>query len=222
VSSASRLPLLVALAALAVAAVATPSARADGDPASDYLLSQDVFVPFDGKIPTSSAGQLDTLVRNANRRGYRIKVAMIATPYDLGSVTALWKQPQRYARFLGQELEFVYKDGRLLIAMPNGYGVYNHGKPVTSETKLLAGLSPPAGGGEALASGAIDAVRRLARADGVALAVPKAAAKPSHSANADRITIIGFALIGAAVVAAIYFARRVRGRPEPATPERRD
>ena len=61
---------------------------------------------------------------------------------------ALWRQPQKYAQFLGQELFYVYK-GRLLIAMPNGYGIYQHGKRVTTERKLLDKLPPPGERGSA-------------------------------------------------------------------------
>ena len=54
----SRLLAAAALAALATAAAAPP-ARADGDPASDYLLSQDVFLSFsEGAHASSSAERL--------------------------------------------------------------------------------------------------------------------------------------------------------------------
>ena len=44
---------LLPLAALALA-LAVPAALADGDPASDYLLSQSTFLsPFDGHIPAA-------------------------------------------------------------------------------------------------------------------------------------------------------------------------
>src|SRR5439155_11165503 len=128
--------LAVAVAAACLAGLAPGLARADGDPASDYLLSQDVFVPFDAKIPSASAGRLSRLLQEAKTHGYPIKVALITTPFDLGAVTPLWGQPQRYAQFLGQELYFVYR-GRLLVVMPNGYGISRAGKPVPGERKLL-------------------------------------------------------------------------------------
>ena len=48
-------------------------------------------------------------------------MAIIASPYDLGAVTALWRKPRAYARFLGIELSLAYKQ-RLLVVMPNGFG----------------------------------------------------------------------------------------------------
>ena len=34
-------------------AVVAPAARADGDPASDYLITRQMFLPFNAKIPES-------------------------------------------------------------------------------------------------------------------------------------------------------------------------
>ena len=44
-----RLRILAAV--VAAGCIAVPAAHADGDPASDYLLSQSTFLPFDAKIP---------------------------------------------------------------------------------------------------------------------------------------------------------------------------
>ena len=59
------------LAAIAILAalLAVPAARADGDPASDYLLAQKVFFPYDLKVPTATQQQLAALVDEANRVG---------------------------------------------------------------------------------------------------------------------------------------------------------
>jgi len=53
---------LVALVAVIVAAgIGAAAAHADGDPASDFLLSQDTFVPFDAKIPRTQSEQLNAI-----------------------------------------------------------------------------------------------------------------------------------------------------------------
>ena len=62
------------------------------------------------------------MLRSAARAGAPIRVAIIARRDDLGSVTALWRRPRAYARFLGIELSLAYK-GLLLVVMPNGIGV---------------------------------------------------------------------------------------------------
>jgi hypothetical protein len=78
-------------------------------------------------------------VRAINAAGYRLKVAVIASPSDLGSVPSLYGRPQYYARFLGIELGLIYK-GSLLIAMPAGFGFYHHGRQTVTEAKALVPL----------------------------------------------------------------------------------
>jgi hypothetical protein len=112
---------LACIAACFLAAVAAQPARADGDPASDYLLVQRVFVPYEGATASTQQRALTKAVAAANKAGFTIRVAVIFSRYDLGSVTSLWRKPQTYARFLGVELRFVYKQ-RLLVVMPNGFG----------------------------------------------------------------------------------------------------
>ena len=209
-SSANRLLLLVA-AACCLAAAVPAVARADGDPASDFLISQDIFVPFDGTIPASQSARLTTLLHEAKTRGYPIKVALITKPIDLGSVTALWRQPQRYAEFLGQELFYLYR-GRLLIVMPNGYGIYRRGKPVGRERKLLDMLPPPAAGD--LVGAGTDAVQRLAAQSGLRLALPAVKAPAGHNPNRDRLEIGVIALCVAAISAIIFLPRRRRRSKE--------
>ena len=124
-----RRALVVAL--LLGACVLAGTARADGDPASDYLYTLKVFLPFDVKVPKARQRELVSLVEATNRSGYAIRVAVIGSSYDLGSVTSLWRQPRTYARFLGAELQFIYAK-RLLIVMPNGFGYFysGHDEPV--------------------------------------------------------------------------------------------
>ena len=51
--------------------------------------------------------------------GVPLRMAVIASSTDLGSVTALWREPEAYARFLDQELALVYR-GPVIVVMPNG------------------------------------------------------------------------------------------------------
>ncbi len=181
---ARRLLVLAVISAL----VAVPVARADGDPASDYLITQRVFLPYDTKIPTADRDLLIGLVRDAARQGYPVRVALISGDYDLGSVTVLWKQPKRYAKFLAEELSFVHK-GPLLVVMPNGMGFYWVGRPPAGENELLAKIPVPAGG-SGLAQTASKAVRRLAAARGLTLTPLKVASPSSSHRGRDRIVIV--------------------------------
>ena len=86
-----------------------PAARADGDPASDYLLAGLSFLsPYDGHIPAADQKKINALLASAKKQGFPLRVAVIVTPYDLGSVPILFNAPQRYAKFLAA-------GGRLLL-----------------------------------------------------------------------------------------------------------
>ena len=153
-----RRALVVALLLGACALAGT--ARADGDPASDYLYTLKVFLPFDVKVPKARQRELVSLVEATNRSGYAIRVAVIGSSYDLGSVTSLWRQPRTYARFLGAELQFLYAK-RLLIVMPNGFGIYWKGHAVDREYALLSKV--PIGQGAASSADGIAVLQMAPR-----------------------------------------------------------
>ena len=75
--------------------------------------------------------------------GLPIKVAIIGNKTDLGAVPQLWAKPQTYARFLGAELRFVYKD-TLLIVMPQGFGI-NGPYPLSKALAALVRHRPAQG-----------------------------------------------------------------------------
>ena len=95
--------LAAVLLGVSLGAGAIPgTARADGDPASDVLLGQDVFLPYS---PVSPAVQQRLYaVAAARRAGYPIKIALIGAATDLGVVPSLFGKPAGYAQFLSAEL----------------------------------------------------------------------------------------------------------------------
>jgi len=201
--------LAAALAALAAA----PLARADGDPASDWLLTQPTFVPSDDGVPPAYAAQLRATVAAAKARGYGIRVALLGTQYDMGSVYSLWRQPKEYALFLGKELYFVYP-GRLLVVFPNGLATTVGGRAApASQQAVVARIAPPGARPAALAAAATRAVVRLAADRGVVIAAPPLSGKkttPASSNSRDRVTIAAAALLAAAAVAVVMLIRRRR------------
>jgi hypothetical protein len=199
-----RLAVLVALVALLVPG----AARANGDPASDVLLGEQVFLPFEAPISSSAQSDLRKTVADANTKGFKIRVALIAFTSDLGTAVSLWKHPEDYSKFLGKEIAFVYT-GPLLVSMPSGFGFYDQGRPVAKEQQVLATIKP----GQiptALAESTTEAVRALAAAQGITL--PKVSSG-GGSATHDRL------ILGAAVAAfllvlvfpASLLRRRARG-----------
>jgi hypothetical protein len=200
--------VLATLAALWLGLIAYPSwVRADGDPASDVLATQSVFLPQDAGLPLPQQGQLTELVRASASDGYAIRVALIASRSDLGSVTELWRQPQTYARFLGQELALVYR-GPLLVVMPDGFGIYGASPSATS---ALAGVRIPPGGGAGLGSATLTAVQRLAGVAGHPLPLPAPAATATRSRSSNPLSVLVFAIGG--VMIALAWTASLRARP---------
>lgn len=151
---------------LILALTLAPQALADGDPASDILAPADtrVYMTLTATDPTLEQ-QLAATAQKITDAGLPIKVAVIGNKTDLGAVPQLWAKPQTYARFLGSELRFIYKD-TLLVVMPQGFGING---PYTQPKALAAlqGIDPrkdPSAKG--LTVSADKALRALAAADG--------------------------------------------------------
>ncbi len=198
----------IAFLAVLVALLAPAAARANGDPASDVLLTDKVFLPYEAPISKQAADELRATVAEANKKGFKIRVAVIAFTGDLGTAVALWRHPQSYSKFLWSEVAFVYSN-RLLVAMPSGFGFWNGKKPVGRELLVLKGMKPGATP-TALAESTTAAVRALAMANGVNL--PKVSGGGSSS-NRDRYILLAAVLVLVLVlfVPARIFRRRGRG-----------
>jgi pyruvate/2-oxoglutarate dehydrogenase complex dihydrolipoamide acyltransferase (E2) component len=205
---------LVVLAGVVLALAATGgSAHADGDPASDILLGLDVFYPIDAHSSNAQQAALNAAVAAGKRAGVPLKVAIIATRYDLGSVPVLYDKPQQYASFLGQELFYVNK-ARLIVVMPNGYGVWRRRPLPAREQAAVTSLPPPgSANGDRLVAAANVAARRLLGLHGIHVAAAPGAPGHGSSATSDRVKIAVAALLIAALgVAAAFLVRLRRGR----------
>jgi hypothetical protein len=155
--------LLLALLVPTVALLAPTVALADGDPASDVLLGENVFYPYTPPVSTAIQKTLGAETAAAGRAGFPIKVALIASPVDLGVIPGIFGMPQKYADFLEQEISFQTRQP-LLVVMSSGYGVQGVAGPVKG---AVASLAKPAGKqSNDLARAAITAVARLAGAAG--------------------------------------------------------
>ena len=200
-------------------------ARADGDPGSDVLVYQPLFLGADSGVSICQQSQLGGLLRSAARQGFPVRVAIISSRNDLGAVTGLWRQPRNYARFLGLELSLSYK-GRLLVVMPNGIGFNWPGHASADAYRTLEKVSIKLGG-SGLATAAQTAVQSLATDAGVKLTAPTAASgaggesasagsgteATASSGNSDNVLIF-LGVVVALVAAGVgirYAVRRRRG-----------
>ena len=169
-----RLSILAAV--LLVALAVASAARADGDPASDFLYLGTLFPSFVDPPSKGPGDELRGVLAASKARGYPIKVALIETKQDLGQYPQLFGKPQRYADLLASELT-IYKKLRapVIVVTPNGLGIAGnerHGGTLgevshARAAALLRGLEAPSGtDGDDFAKVAIAAVRQVARAGG--------------------------------------------------------
>jgi hypothetical protein len=198
---------VAAVLGLAPAGLIPAAARADGDPASDVLASQTLFLPADAGVGAAEQAELAGLLSEAARGGHPIRLAVIAGRSDLGSGTALWRRPEDYARFVGQEVALVYR-GPLLVVMPDGYGFARGGTPVAGWAGIAARLPSP---NRRLGAAAIAVVESATAAAGHPLAPVHAAAAPGGRRGVDAVAWVAFG-VGAGVVA-LAWALSLRARP---------
>lgn len=200
----------LAVVAVLVLLVAPASAAADGDPASDVLLTTDAFYPY-RPVSTKLVHALDDTISRARAAGFPIKVAVIAERSDLGAVPGLFGHPQQYAEFLRTEISFNTKP-RLLVVMPQGFGLAGAGPmSAVSSIKVESG-----GGSDGLARTAVRAVGALARHAGHPY-TPVPIPSGGHSRGSSALLIFGgpIALV-ALVTAGAVFIRRRRDQDETA------
>jgi hypothetical protein len=157
---------------LAAVAIAFPAAaRANGDPASDVIPGNEIFVTFAVSPTADEAAVLRKVTDETKKGGLPIRAAVIYQVGDLGTVGSLWRQPQAYAKFLDSEITFAYK-GTLVVSMPNGFGVAGPGATAAAK-RALAKLPRPKGDAKALVLATATAVARVAGANGKAVSVPR-------------------------------------------------
>jgi hypothetical protein len=182
-------------AALLLALCGAGPAAANGDPASDVLTFQGVFFPFDPPVSADLQVKLIALTNQASAKRYPIRVAIIQSKFDLGSVPQLFGTPQRYARFLYQEITFVFT-GQLLVVMPQGLGSVGP-MPPDVVRRALAGLTiEPNSGSDGLARAAAIAVERLSEEAGQPLGGGGTPLAAILGASAAALAIGGAVAIG--------------------------
>ncbi len=196
---------IVALVSLA-GAFAAVSALADGDPASDVLIGQNVYYPYSPAVSANLQKTLNAETAAVSRARFPIKVALIPTPQDLGAIATLFDKPQQYASFLDQEISFLNNNPMLLVVMPNGYGVEHLGPVATTAAKSL--IKPRSRQSDDMARAAIIAVRKLAAAAGHP--IPAVSAASGTGGRSTVLSLSALALISVLCAGAVLTVRHRR------------
>jgi hypothetical protein len=192
-------------------------ATADGDPASDYLLAQNVYYPFSPPVSRPLQRALNAETTTAARTGFPIKVALIEARDDLGAVGVLLGQPQTYARFLEGEINFTAEQP-LLVVMANGYGM--QGLPPASMAAAGRLPSPHGPTSNDLATAALAAVAKLAAADGHRL-TPNLRGSSATSSPARPSPFVWLVPATILIAGAIVYTRRRHAAPAARGPDDR-
>jgi hypothetical protein len=201
---------IIALAVV-MAMLLPAAALADGDPASDVLLGENVFYPCSPSVSPSLQTTLNAETAGAGRAHFPIKVALIHSPVDLGAIPTLFGKPQQYAEFIDQEISFLNMKQILLVVMPNGYGVNGLGPAATAAAASLK--KPSSGQTDNLARAAILALPKLAAAAGHPMGSFSYGSSTRGTGSAS--TVLTVAVLAAAAVAgaaAVLGIRRRRAR----------
>jgi hypothetical protein len=194
---------LMCVAAAAIGSRPSPS-WANGDPASDVLLAQDVFYPYEPKVsPTLEKALQKTLYAAARAARLHIKVAIIGSPPELGVVPNLFGRPQSYAQFLEREIAFNQPQA-LLVVMPAGFGL----AAATPQSALAGVPIYSQQRSDGLVHSAILAVAALARANGHPIPIPStSSSKSSGSPPAALVFGLPAALLALGGLALMLRAR---------------
>jgi hypothetical protein len=163
--------LLAVLVLGAIAAETVGIAIANGDPASDALLQQDVFLPYQPQVCPQVKDALESATSKSSAAGYPIKVAVIGSSYDLGTEPSFFGHPSEYAAFLGKELRAFsphlkrrLTDVPLLVVMPQGLALWKVDARLNQVVQQIAVSSDA--DSTALARVAVKAVPKIATAAG--------------------------------------------------------
>ena len=212
-----RRTCLSLLAIVLIAASCPAAAQANGDPASDVLITDDVFLPYD-QPSGDQVAKLRRVVASSRSAGQPVRVAVISSPRDLGAVANLYGHPQEYANLLATELQNPVEPGarghreELLIVMPAGFGTKN--VPAEVDHKLRGVELASDAGPDALVAAAGWGVQELARASGKPIREEFDKPKGDSGGGGALVTV----LIVLALLAVVGALIAVRVRTGSATP----
>jgi hypothetical protein len=175
-------------------------ALGDGDPASDVLIGANVFYPY-APVQAAVERALNAATVAFARHGQAIKLAIIASPDDLGAIPQAFNMPQAYAAFLDVELSYYDPHGPLLVVMPDGFGAEHLSQRALTVIKSLP--KPGSDSATALVRTALGAEEAIARVDGFSIAPPTSSTGAGGDAGDDTRTLLVVVLGGIAGIGSI-------------------
>jgi hypothetical protein len=204
--------LLVLLLLILAGSVHAAAAAADADPASDVLLVQNAFFPYQPSVPPPLTKAVDQALTEIHATGLQLKVAIIGSPVDLGGIPELFGQVARYGKFL--ETEISYRGPQpLLVVMPDGLSLHAAGP-----RSAMKGIAIPAHEQSAgLARTALLAIERIAAARGQPIVAPSLGPRTGGGVTGPLVVAIAVILLLVAAGPLVWRRARHRSRRRVAT-----
>ena len=210
-----RRVLIPLLAAVPVIVGCPAAALADGDPASDVLITDDIFVPYE-RPSENQVAKLRGVIQAAREAGQPVRVAVIHSARDLGAVTNLYGHPQEYANLLARELQNPVEQGQeghgepLVIVMPAGFGTAN--VPPEVDRRLRGAEVPSDASPDELVAAAGWGVQELARISGRPIGEQFDEPKGDEATGA-LVTVL--VIVGLLLLVGVLVFVRLRSSSEP-------
>jgi hypothetical protein len=202
-----RRALLVLLLLALIGSVRAAAAAADADPASDVLLVQNAFFPYQPSTSPALTKAVDQALAEIRATGLPLKVAIIASPVDLGGIPDLFGHVDHYGAFLETEISY-RRPQPLLVVMPDGLSLQAAGP-----RSALKGIATPAHQqSDGLARTALLAVERIAAARGHPIVAPSLSPRTGSSVFGPLLAAIAVTLLLVAAGPLVW--RRVRHRAD--------
>jgi hypothetical protein len=217
-----------------VALASASAALAHGDPTAHYLETDPLLTSYSKPPFTNVELRLRGLIEAAAKRGYPIKVVLMADLGDTGDDPFPLEDTQRYVHTISGELDGIKSlKAPVLIVTPHAFGLGGR-QPQNGEivqltdaaaASLLRGIEPSGRvDGTALARSAMAAVRQLAREGGHPLpkVVPPAktnlqgilgrASDRSPGDTSNRTIVVVLTLTAVVLVGLLLLVQRRVGR----------
>jgi len=209
---------LALLLALLLAASRPAGAVANGDPASDVLITDDIFLPYE-QPSADQVAKLRRVIEAARAAGRPVRVAVIHSARDLGAVSNLYGHPQEYANLLAGELQNPVESGaeghqeQLLVVMPAGYATKN--VPAAADRHLRGVELPADADPDELVGAAGWGVQELARIAGKP--IREEFEQPEAEAGGGVLVTV-LVVVGLLVLVGVLVVVRMRSAGEAQSP----
>lgn len=210
--------IAVAVATVTGVGAALPAAAsAHGNPVTEVLATDIISLPQNVAVDGEIAKRLRGVLTAARLKGQNFRVAVIASPADLGNEPNFWNFPEETATYVSRDLAshgLVTRSGKpepVLVVMPDGVGTVGL---TPAATRAVRSVEVPSDAGpDVLAAAAGYGVQRAMEATG--RPIPATFDKPDVPGSGSGALLPLVVMFGLAGLAGAFIVLRARGAQRP-------